>query len=363
MKVLSVETFAGGSHAAFADGLVRHSRHQFTMATLPARNWRLRTRTGAFEIAHAVPDPSGFDLLFVTDLISLSDLIALWRSTVPPILLYHHESQPTYPFPKGRNPDFDLVMRDIRNALVADRVVFNSQFHRNAFLDQTAALAERLCDADGDVAAGWSADIAARSSVLYPGIEVQPAAARPERVPRILWNHRWEYDKRPAAFFRALAALQDEGVPFELVVVGENPQEEPKGFLEARERFADRIVQWGYAESVEDYRRWLAESDIVVSTAKQENFGIAVVEAMRSGCVPLLPRRLSYPELIPEELHPDLLYERDRELPALLKRWIAGPRDACAHAVSSAMARFDWKVLAPAYDALMDETAVLRERG
>lgn len=363
MRILFVETFAGGSHAAFADGLVRHSRHQFTMVTLPARNWRLRTRTGAFEVARTVPDASGFDLVFVTDLITLSDLLALWRPTVPPVLLYLHESQLTYPFPKDRNPDFDLVLRDIRNALFADRVVFNSRFHRRAFLEQTATLADRLCDADGDIASGWAGDIEKRSSVLYPGVEVQPGPARTNPVPRVLWNHRWEYDKRPGPFFRALSVLQEEGVPFELVVLGENPQDQPKGFPEARERFADRIVQWGYAESVEEYRRWLSQSDIVVSTAKQENFGIAVVEAMRSGCVPILPRRLSYPELLPEELHADLLYDRDRELPALLKRWLAMPRDACARAVSAAMARFDWKALAPAYDSLMEETAALRTAG
>jgi hypothetical protein len=40
------------------------------------------------------------------------------------------------------------------------------------------------------------------------------------------------------------------------------------------------------------YERWLKEGTVVVSTARQENFGISMVEAISAGCIPLLPRRL-----------------------------------------------------------------------
>jgi glycosyltransferase involved in cell wall biosynthesis len=45
------------------------------------------------------------------------------------------------------------------------------------------------------------------------------------------------------------------------------------------------------------------------SAAIQENFGISVIEAMLMGCVPLLPDRLSYPEILPEEFHEHFLYK------------------------------------------------------
>jgi len=41
----------------------------------------------------------------------------------------------------------------------------------------------------------------------------------------------------------------------------------------------------------------------VLSTARHEFFGIAVVEALLAGCLPWLPDRLSYPELLPPALH------------------------------------------------------------
>jgi len=56
------------------------------------------------------------------------------------------------------------------------------------------------------------------------------------------------------------------------------------------------------------------QGTIVISTASQENFGISVVEAIRYGCIPLLPNRLSYPEIIPKVFHGDFLYKDQSEL-------------------------------------------------
>jgi hypothetical protein len=57
----------------------------------------------------------------------------------------------------------------------------------------------------------------------------------------------------------------------------------------------------------------------VVSTAIHEFYGIAVMEAAYCGCRPLLPRRLSYPELYDETF----LYDDEKELEATLRRFIA----------------------------------------
>jgi len=145
-----------------------------------------------------------------------------------------------------------------------------------------------------------------KSCVLYPGVEFRgiDAAGKKsngERTKLIIWNHRWEHDKNPEEFFEVLCRLQDDGVEFRLSVLGESFINRPACFDEARARLRERIVHWGYVDEREDYYRRISEGDIVVSTARHEFYGMSVIEAVRAGCRPVLPRRLSYPELFPDE--------------------------------------------------------------
>ena len=55
----------------------------------------------------------------------------------------------------------------------------------------------------------------------------------------------------------------------------------------------------GQGGPFQEYAALLWAADLVVSTAIHEFFGVAVVEAIYCGCRPVLPWRLSYPELIP----------------------------------------------------------------
>ena len=47
------------------------------------------------------------------------------------------------------------------------------------------------------------------------------------------------------------------------------------------------------------YRRLLWEATLTFSTADHEYFGISILEAAYAHTLPLLPARLSYPEIIP----------------------------------------------------------------
>jgi len=99
-----------------------------------------------------------------------------------------------------------------------------------------------------------------------------------ERPIRILWPHRWEYDKNPKDFFDCMLKLHREGAAFELVLVGEQFRTAPPEFASAIEELTGHIVHAGYLESRSDYLRMVKSCDVVVSTAIQENFGIAIVE-------------------------------------------------------------------------------------
>jgi len=171
----------------------------------------------------------------------------------------------------------------------------------------------------------------------------------PASGPLLLWNQRWEYDKAPADLFAALYELKTAGVPFRLAMAGPNQGTPTAAFLRAREELAAHVVQWGKVAAASDYASLLWSADVVVSTAIHEFFGIAVVEAMYCGCRPVLPHRLSYPELVPQEVHDEVLYGAG-DLPAALARALAGPHAWSEDWQRTWVARFDWGSLRTRYD-------------
>jgi glycosyltransferase involved in cell wall biosynthesis len=114
--------------------------------------------------------------------------------------------------------------------------------------------------------------------------------------PLLLWNHRWEEDKNPSEFFRALYALDERGLEFEVAILGENFSKSPVVFEEARQRLGSRVAHYGFVKDYGEYARWLKRADILPVTSAHDFFGCSVVEAMYCGVYPILPRRLAYPE-------------------------------------------------------------------
>lgn len=359
MRVLFLESFYGGSHRDVADAIVEHSRHRVDLRTLPARFWKWRMRGAALSFAREVADATAYDLIVCTGLLSVPDFVALAlrgsaADRLPPVLLYAHETQIVYPAPSAREADLHFAFTDLANMLAADHVAFNSRTHRDAFLAALPGFLRRL----PEYRPMWAVDeVSARSSVCHPGVRLGSGSDAHEQAaaPLVLWNHRWEFDKDPEAFFRALEEVRSRGVSFRLALLGENFQVVPKAFLRARERFADELVHYGYVADRAAYHRWLFAADIVVSTSIQENFGISVVEAIAHGARPLLPRRLSYPEIIPEEYH-DALYDSPDELVEKLVAALRSPAPPPGGLVEHARS-FDWKRRIDAFDALFERVA------
>jgi len=264
---------------------------------------------------------SSYDGVIVTDLFNLADFKAIMGPACPPVMVYFHENQLTYPKPKGDRSAFMLGMINITTALIADQVVFNSNAHREDFLH---AVPEFLNRGKDFRPAGIVDKIRSKSFVLYPGITLPRAEdvdlERRTSPPLIIWNHRWGFDKNHRLFFSVLEELLERGLDFQVALMGENFSKIPEEFIQAREIFKERIVTFGYVASRNDYIRWLKRGTVVVSTAIQENFGMSVIEAVIMGCFPLLPNRLSYPEIIPEEFHTRCLYKNRNDLLLKLSR-------------------------------------------
>jgi glycosyltransferase involved in cell wall biosynthesis len=356
LKILFLEPFFGGSHQDFALGLKACSIHDITLETLPARFWKWRMRGAALYFVNRIKDFSAYDAVMTTDMMDLTDFKALAGKHLPPVLLYFHENQLSYPLAFDEKRDFHLGFTNIVSAFAADRVVFNSKFHLDEFMGAARALIKLMPDARPGF---MMEEIRKKASVLYPGCRFEPGSVpleeRDEAVPLIIWNHRWEHDKNPESFFNALFRLKEMKVPFSLVLLGENFEAFPDIFNRAKAVLKDEIRVSGYVESREDYLSWLKKGAVVVSTALQENFGISVVEAVRHGCIPLLPRRLSYPEIMPGDLHPKILYKSEEDLVEKLTHILLNVHKykPLRERLSADMARFSWEIIVKQYDKVL----------
>ena len=361
MHILLIEPYCGGSHRAWAEGYARRSRHRVDLLTLPARFWKWRMQGGAVTLAEEVLQMNTRpDLLLVTDMLNLPAFLGLTRRLLAdvPVALYCHENQLTYPIPPGEKRDLTYGMINWLSMLAADQVFFNSAYHLEDWFDELPRLLKHFPDYTH---VHRIEEVRARSVVLPVGIDLgRLDAARTEKrgegPPLILWNQRWEYDKDPQTFFRALDVLVDEGLDFQVALAGVNVRQRPEEFEAARERLGERVIHFGHADEA-TYARILWQADVVVSTAIHEFFGVAVVEAIHCGCFPILPRRLSYPEIIPPIHHDHCLYDDFDGLLDRLRWVLLHPDEACRSAapLRDAVARFDWSALAPHYDQLLEE--------
>lgn len=313
-------------------------------------------RGGAITLARQVAALAEIpDVIVTTDMLDLAVFRALTDRTLGlvPAAIYFHENQLTYPLPPGRKRDYTFAWINFTSALVADAVIFNSDFHRRDWLTALPAMLRRYHDYHELQTVD---QIAAKSLVLPPGLDLPPLPSRrprdPSAPPVILWNARWEYDKQPHVVMAALEYLAARGVTFRLIVTGEHIDPTAPDLVAARQRWADWTIHWGFAESG-SVSESVAAGRYCGVGSHPEYFGIAILEAIACGCVPLLPARLNYPDLIPPEWHADCLYPTDDDLPAALERLIADLPRLMQYNWSALALPYRWQNLAPRYDATL----------
>jgi hypothetical protein len=132
-----------------------------------------------------------------------------------------------------------------------------------------------------------------------PGVLHKASEAKSRGLTLVAWPHRWEHDKGPEELL-AIDAERGERDQLGWVLLGEQFNTVPEAFPALQQQAGERIIHAGRAPRAQ-YESWLHACDWVLSTARHEFFGVGVVEAMLAGCLPWLPDRLSYPELVPPE--------------------------------------------------------------
>lgn len=313
MRVLSLSAYAAQSHLQWQRGLESMFPHwEWRTLALPPRHfsWRVRGNPLFWALERRDVLERGYDLLLATSMVDLATL----RGLVPalgriPAVVYFHENQFEYPDPNRSRGLLEAQMVGIYAALAADRVVFNSAYNRESFLAGFAELLRRLPDYAPAEAVSL---LRARSAVIPVPLDIGSLQAEAPAWPgvtgetgkrplRLLWAGRFEHDKGGERLRALLWQLDRNGVNFELALVGQQFRNSPRAFDQIREEFADRLVQFGYLASPAAYRGLLRGADMVLSTALHEFQGLAVLESVAAGCLPVLPRRLVYPEIYPEK--------------------------------------------------------------
>lgn len=365
MNILLLEPFFSGSHKQWAEGLQKHSKHNIEILSLPGRHWKWRMHGGAVSLANEFNSIEKLpDLILATSMLDLTTFLALTRdkSSDIPVAIYFHENQLTYPWSsqdidvkKKRNNHYSFI--NYTSALAADKLFFNSEYHRDSFLGALPKFLKQFPDRRG----GDNVEIIKKKSeVLYLGLELErfnefrSSDKEKQSSATILWNHRWEYDKNPEEFFETLFNLKEKEVEFKLVVLGEQNNVNPPIFDEAKKKLKSEIIHWGYVDTFAEYAKWLWRADILPVTSNQDFFGGSVVEAMFCDCFSLLPNRLAYPEHLPEELDREFLYE-EGELEARLETAIESVMGIRQVDYQSIIKKYDWRELINKYDASLEE--------
>ena len=313
MNILLLSAYDAQSHRYWRETMVQSfPEFDWQVLALPARHFSYRVRANPLNwlAVNSAALAKHYDLVVATSTVDLATLRGICPALAHvPAWLYCHENQFAYPDnPAHSVPDAHRLaaqMVFVYACLAAQAISFNSRWNHDSAMAGIRKLSSRLPEPiDERLIAG----IASRSQVLPVPVDSAAAGARPSRAAgaplRILWNHRWEFDKGPDLLLAIIRQLVACEFSCELAIVGQQFRSRPAAFDAIDELLkntahssAVRLSHWGYVSAREDYLALLGQSDVVLSTAWHDFQGLAVLEAVAAGAVPLLPDRLAYPEL------------------------------------------------------------------
>lgn len=311
MRALLLSAYAAQSHRYWQAGLQRmFPNWSWTALQLPPRHfsWRVRGNPLFWSIAERETLEAPWDRVIATSMVDLATLRGLVpRLASVPTLLYFHENQFAYPQDRQQHGLLEAQMVSLYGALAADSLAFNSRYNLDSFMLGCDELLQRLPDR---VPPGIVEQLRSKAVVLpVPLLPIAPDTAptpaqqrwRPGAL-RLLWSARFEHDKGGDGLLRLLQELEQGTVDYQLAVTGQQFRSSPAVFEGIRQEFSHRLVQFGYVDQEEDFWALQREADIVISTALHEFQGLAVMQAVMAGCVPVVPDRLAYRETYPAAL-------------------------------------------------------------
>jgi len=304
MRILLLSAYDATSHQFWRKALVsQFPEFDFTVLTLPARffSWRIRGNSLTWAYSHRAVLEQPYDLIIATSMTDLSSLKGFVPALVNiPSIVYFHENQFAYPKSGKEFNSVEPQVLSLYTALAGDKIVFNTEYNRQTFLQGCQQLLRKL----PDQIPKNIIEILTEKSQVIP-VPIADASFlennRQSGALQIVWNHRWEFDKGPELLLDAMLYLKQQGTDFTLHVVGERFRKVPEVFTQIKVQLLEHIGIWGFVEDKIQYQQLLQKSDVVLSTALHDFQGISVIEAVAAGCIPVVPNRLAYPELFAPE--------------------------------------------------------------
>lgn len=351
--ILYAESHYDGAHQDWIDSYRARSAHQFSLLTMPGGDWRWRLHGGALHLANQYlarrPDLPSVDLLLINGMVSAPLFLAQTRPYLDqiPTALYIQENQLNYPATDYQWQNGAVVQA--LSAYTVDLVAFNGPYLKQDFLTSLADFAQERDYTDDLVER-----VSARSVVLRRGIDLVGRFGQPEPRPAphkpltFLWSHRWAYEKGVTDFAAALRQLHAEGLDFQVILAGDPWQNAPLRDALATE-LGQKVVGVGLLKGA-DYAAALRRADVMVACSLNEPLGVSMLEALYMGCFPLLPKRGSFPIMLPQQHH-DLLYDGTQaDLIARMRALILNPSRAYRAGLTEIAAAHDWSQVTSEYD-------------
>ena len=367
MRILYVEPYYAGSHKQWIKAYQKYSCHQVDIISLPGKKWKWRIHGGAVTLAEQFIDNNiKYDLIVASDFLNLPVFKSICGDKLKDtkIVIYFHENQITYPWsPNDQdlklNRDLHYAYINYTSSLVSDFNFFNSKYHMNSYLDGLYKYLKKMPDFNNFNSIDL---IRKKSNVLHLGCDLDKNKIKKTSndIPIILWNHRWEYDKNPDLFFNTLFKIKDKKINFKLIVVGECFKDYPGIFKQAKIKLKDNILHFGYCKTYNEYLSLLNQSDILPITSIQDFFGVSIVEGINAQLLPILPNRLSYPELIDLSEHSNIFYSKDKDFLNLLIYNILHYKDLrkSTNLYKEIISRFDWSNMKKVYDETFQKISI-----
>ncbi|TVP78862.1 MAG: DUF3524 domain-containing protein [Puniceicoccaceae bacterium] len=304
MRLLLLSAYHSASHRYWCEGMMAAlPEFDWTLKTQPARHfsWRVRASGWLWALAEDPDLARDYDLVIAT---SLTDVVTL-KACCPalhntPLWVYFHENQFAHPISQRQwtSHQRSWQFQSIQNALCADRIDFNTAFNHDTFFTGARQVLKQFPERlPGKPLQGLEKN----SGVLPVPLTERFAPFRqaPKDRRLIVWNHRWEWDKQPQRLLDALAGLVAEGIDFELAMLGSGGGRKAGEFDAYRQLLDHRVRHWGEADEA-TYTAYMRKAGIGVSCALHDFQGLATLEMAQAGATVVVPRRVAYPECLPD---------------------------------------------------------------